>query len=232
MTDRPTKPDEAPAALPTGSTEEWGFRPPGEPLPDAAVLEPCGGFWVFGYGSLMWNPGFAAAARRPAVLPGYRRSFCLWSVHYRGTRERPGLVVALDEDPKAETRGVAFWVEAAAAPATRAYLAERELISGSYFETVAPMRLLSPDGAAPAEEARTLTYVIDRGHEQYAGDLTLEQQAAVIAESVGPLGPNDEYLHNTVAQLKAEGLSDAELGDLGVLEALVRARRAERLKPS
>lgn len=179
----------------------------------AAALED-GGFWVFGYGSLIWNPGFPARARRLARLPGYARRFCMTSIHYRGTPERPGLVLALDAAP-AETHGVAFRVAPEHADETREYLAERELVSSAYREVVA--EILIGEEAAPA-----LTYVVDRTHTQYAEGLTLETQALVIARSVGPKGPNAEYLFNTVERLRAEGLSDAELGDLAELEDRVR----------
>jgi len=89
------------------------------------------GFWVFGYGSLMWNPGFAFAERVPATLLGYARSFCMWSIHHRGTPEEPGLVLALDLEDRASCRGLAFHVSRDHAAATLAYLRERELVSSA-----------------------------------------------------------------------------------------------------
>lgn len=199
----------------------------GAPLPDAEVLGPDGGFWVFAYGSLLWNPGFAFVEKRPAVLPGYRRSFCLWSVHYRGTPERPGLVVALDEDAAASTTGVAYRVGPEAAAETRAYLIRRELLSASYHERVVPLRAKPGLRAAPMGGPGSLsavTYVIDRAHEQYAGRLSLDEQAQIIAESCGPAGANCEYLFNTVSHLREIGLTDEEIGDLATLDDAVRRR--------
>ena len=91
-------------------------------------------FWVFGYGSLLWKTGFEYAERRLATLTGFRRSFCMASVHYRGTPENPGLVLALDPNPSASCHGVGFRVEEPIADATLAYLRERELVPSAYIE--------------------------------------------------------------------------------------------------
>lgn len=192
-------------------------------LPDEAVFEPDGGFWVFGYGSLMWNPGFEFAERREALLPDYHRSFCLWSVRYRGTPARPGLVVALAEAAGEATRGVAYRVAPEHAATARAYLLKREMVSNAYREKRLSLRLL----CGRAEEREALAYVIDPRHAQYAGGLSLRQQAAVIAASEGPMGPNCDYLFNTVAHLRTMGLTDAELGDLAPLEAEVKRLLSE-----
>ena len=173
------------------------------------------GFWVFGYGSLIWKPGFAFVERRRARLPGFRRAFCMASVHYRGTPEAPGLVLALDADTGAECGGVAYRVAAEAGEATLAYLRERELVSYAYREERHPVTV---EGGA---EVEAVCYVIDRAHPQYRGGLGLEDQAAVIARAVGPMGPNAEYLANTVEGLAALGIVDPELDRL---HALVRAR--------
>lgn len=174
-----------------------------------------GGFWIFGYGSLIWKPGFAFAERRRARLAGFRRAFCMASMHYRGTPEAPGLVLALDAEPGANCGGVAYRVDAAAAAATLGYLRERELVSYAYREERHPVAV---EGGA---EVEALCYVIDRDHAQYRGGLSLEAQAEVIARAVGPMGPNAEYLDNTVAGLAALGIVDPELERL---QALVRAR--------
>ena len=175
-----------------------------------------GDLWVFGYGSLIWNPGFDFSERRRATLRGYHRSFCMTSLHYRGTPERPGLVLALDADPAGACEGVAYRVPATSADATIAYLRERELVSYAYLEARVPLTF--EDGTA----VEAVTYVIDRAHAPYRGDLGLEQQAEVIAAAVGPRGPNAEYLHNTIEGLEELGLHDA---DLFHLAGLVDARR-------
>ncbi|PWE28646.1 gamma-glutamylcyclotransferase [Pararhodobacter marinus] len=161
--------------------------------------------WVFGYGSLVWNPGFAWTARQLAVLPGFRRSFCMLSIHHRGTVEKPGLVLALDAAEGASCNGVAFEIAPQIADETLEYLRARELISAAYLEQVHPLRL--DDG----REVEAVVYVIDRHHEQYRGDLTLEEQAQRIAGATGGRGPNCEYLYQTAAHLAALGLPDDEL---------------------
>lgn len=180
-------------------------------------------FWVFGYGSLMWNPGFAYLDRRQALISGYARRFCLWSVRYRGTPAAPGLVLGLTADAGAATQGVAFAVGQDQAEAVLAYLRDREMVTDAYREAREPVRFLCrPE--SPLRGAETVTYVIDASHAQFAGDLTLDEQAAIIARSAGPSGPNAEYLFNTVAALRQEGVADAELE---ALEDLVRGRMAE-----
>ncbi len=161
--------------------------------------------WVFGYGSLVWNPGFAWSSRQIARLAGYRRSFCMLSIHHRGTEELPGLVLALDAAEGAECTGIAFEIPAEIADETLEYLRARELISAAYLEQVAPLTL--QDGRA----VEAVVYVIDRAHGQYRGDLTLEDQAQRIARATGGRGPNCEYLHQTAAHLAALGLPDPEL---------------------
>lgn len=161
--------------------------------------------WVFGYGSLMWNPGFAFSERRVARLDGYHRSFCMWSVHYRGTPAQPGLVLALDASQGASCHGLGFRVTDGAEAETLAYLRERELVSSAYLEAQLPITL--NDGA----QVQATTYVVDPHHTQYCGDLSLEDQADVIARAHGERGPNTEYLHNTVEHLSELGIDDPDL---------------------
>lgn len=177
-----------------------------------------GDLWVFGYGSLLWNPGFPVAERRVARLRGWHRSFCMSSIHHRGTVDDPGLVLALDRADGAHCDGVAFRVAAPDAAATLVYLRERELISSAYVETTQSVEF--HDGGT---QDGVLTYVINRDHEQYLGDLSLEQQAHIIAHAVGGRGPNDEYLANTAAHLSEMGLADADLDWLVARVARLKA---------
>ena len=169
--------------------------------------------WVFGYGSLIWDPGFAVAERRVARVHGWHRSFCMRSIHYRGTAEAPGLVLALDAAPGAHCDGVAFRVPKGAEGATRAYLYEREMISDAYLEAQLPCALL--DGAT----VQAAAYVINQQNTQYCGRLSPEEQAAIIAASTGVRGPNRDYLYATVCHLAELGIGDA---DLAALAARVR----------
>lgn len=161
--------------------------------------------WVFGYGSLLWNPGFDVARSEVALLPDYHRSFCMRSIHHRGTEEEPGLVLALDALPGARCNGLALAVAEGQEDRTLDYLRERELISSAYLEKLLDVRL--HDGTA----VQAVTYVIDPDHDQYCGGLELEEQAHIIARAVGGRGPNTEYLYNTASHLAGIGLNDPDL---------------------
>ncbi|WP_372573849.1 gamma-glutamylcyclotransferase [Ruegeria jejuensis] len=173
--------------------------------------------WVFGYGSLLWNPGFPVARSEVATLHGYARSFCMSSIHHRGTEEKPGLVLALDEVDGSHCRGLALSVQAGHEDRTLAELRERELISSAYLE-----RMLEVD-LEGGERVTAVTYVIDPHHVQYCGGLALEDQARIIANAVGGRGPNTDYLYNTAEHLAEIGLNDP---DLDWLTTRVRALTA------
>ncbi|WP_299024914.1 gamma-glutamylcyclotransferase [uncultured Sulfitobacter sp.] len=161
--------------------------------------------WVFGYGSLLWNPGFEVAESVIATLPDYARSFCMRSIHHRGTVDDPGLVLALDQQAGEACEGVALRVVADQEEETLAYLRARELISSAYMEKELAVQL---------QDGRTVTalvYVIDEDHDQYCGGLPLEEQAQIIAHAVGGRGPNTEYLYNTAEHLTSVGLHDPAL---------------------
>jgi len=161
--------------------------------------------WVFGYGSLIWNPGFEVEERVIASLPGYHRSFCMRSVHHRGTEENPGLVLALDEAHQARCHGVALSAPAHRRDEVLAYLRARELVSSAYVEKTLTVELT--DGRT----VEAVTYVVDPDHVQYCGGLDLEEQAQIIARAVGGRGPNTEYLFNTTVHLTELGIRDQEL---------------------
>ncbi len=155
--------------------------------------------WVFGYGSLMWRPGFVYEEVRRATLVGYRRCFCIYSTHHRGSSERPGLVLGLDRG--GACHGMAFRVAAERRCEVLAYLADREQINGVYRDTLAPVTL---DGE-PRREVPALAYIVERRHPSYTGRLTLADQACLIRAARGISGPNLDYLINTqvhLAQLK------------------------------
>lgn len=158
--------------------------------------------WVFGYGSLLWNPGFAVAEQVQARLGGFHRSFCMRSIHHRGTEADPGLVLALDAVAGGHCDGVAFRARDAAP--TLEYLRERELVSAAYLEEWHEVQL--QDG----RRVEAVCYVIDRDHVQYC-QIDLEEQARIIARAVGGRGPNTEYLWNTVTHIEDLGLPDPDL---------------------
>ena len=159
--------------------------------------------WVFGYGSLIWDPGFPVAERRIARLDGWHRSFCMRSIHHRGTVENPGLVLALDRQEGASCTGVAFRVQPGHEDATLFALRERELVSSAYLETTLPVT--TDSGALEA-----LAYVIDPNHVQYC-HLTHEEQAHIIAQARGGRGLNRDYLWSTAAHLADLGIADPDL---------------------
>ena len=162
-------------------------------------------FWVFGYGSLMWRPGFPHRERVPARLAGVHRSLCIYSWVHRGTEAQPGLVLGLDRG--GSCRGVAFHVDGGARDDVIGYLRERELVTAVYHEAWRPVRLLTPE--KPTVVA--LTYVADRAHAQYAGRLPREALLARVRDARGRSGDNASYVLNTAAHLKELGIADATL---------------------
>lgn len=161
--------------------------------------------WVFGYGSLMWNPGFDYEERVPGKLIGAHRSLCVKSVHWRGTPEKPGLVLGLDRGGACV--GVAFRIAAARVEATLAYLREREQVTNIYHEAV--RRVWLKDGSERAVPA--VVFLVDRGHAQYSGRLTAEERLHLIRQGHGIGGPNADYVLATARHLAELGIRDEEL---------------------
>lgn len=151
----------------------------------------------------MWRPGFPFAERRAATLYGRRRAFCIYSVHHRGTYERPGLVLGLA--PGGATRGAAYRVDEADWPATYAYLLDREQPTETYIEARRDVRL--SDG----RRVEALTFLSDVNHPQWAGALSLERQAELIVGATGLSGRNVDYLIDLVAHLREAGVRDAAM---------------------
>lgn len=159
-------------------------------------------FWVFGYGSLMWDPGFAFIESARAKIYGYHRSLCIISTHYRGTADNPGLVLGLDRG--GSCTGRAFRVAPKDLQATLAYLQQREQVTMVYREFYATIKLA--DGRA----LKGYTFVARHDHHQYV-HLSLEQQARMVASGVGSTGSAFDYLANTVAHLSEHGIHDTDL---------------------
>ena len=160
--------------------------------------------WVFGYGSLLWDPGFEPVETRKAVLKDYHRSFCMLSIHYRGTEEKPGLVLALDQADGGQCTGVAFRAADEDADAVLAMLRERELISYAYYED--NVTVTDESG----QDIDCVTYIINRDNDQYCHH-DLETQAQLITRSTGTRGPNRDYLYNTKARLDALNIRDKDM---------------------
>jgi cation transport protein ChaC len=170
-----------------------------------------GDLWVFGYGSLIWRPGFDFIERVPARLIGEHRALCVYSFVHRGTPEKPGLVLGLDRG--GACRGVAFRVAENHRAATVAYLRAREQVTSVYREVMRSVWL--------EDEARqrvsALAYVVDRGHVQYAGRLSLAEQLRHVQQGHGQSGANRDYVLSTVKAIEADGFRDAPLHQLALM---------------
>jgi cation transport protein ChaC len=172
-----------------------------ERTPDQAT----GDLWVFAYGSLMWRPGFSFAERVPARVIGAHRALCVLSHIHRGTPERPGLVLGLDRG--GTCRGIAYRIVESERAATIAYLREREQVTKVYRECLRSVWLLGE----PERQIEALCYVVDRGHPQYAGRMSLDEQLHHVRQGHGRAGPNRDYVVSTVKELEALGFRDAGL---------------------
>jgi cation transport protein ChaC len=164
-----------------------------------------GDLWVFGYGSLIWNPGFAFLEQVPARLIGEHRSLCIYSWVHRGTPERPGLVLGLDRGGACQ--GIAFRVARSARTETIDYLRRREQVTSVYREVKRSVWLHNQ----ATERVSAITYVADRGHDQYAGRLPLERQLELVRHGHGQSGANVDYVRATVKALEGHGIRDAAL---------------------
>jgi glutathione-specific gamma-glutamylcyclotransferase len=175
--------------------------------------------WVFGYGSLIWRPGFDFVERVPARLFGLHRALCVYSFVHRGTPERPGLVLGLDRG--GACRGLAYRVAAEKRAATVAYLRAREQVTNVYREAIRPVVL----AGEPERRVTALVYIVDRSHPQYAGRLDLDEQLHHIRQGHGQSGPNRDYVLSTVKALEALGYRDR---DLHLLEQRLKGVHASR----
>lgn len=166
-------------------------------------------FWVFGYGSLMWRPGFEYIERVPARLNGLHRALCVYSHVHRGTPDRPGLVLGLDRG--GACRGVAFRVEPDMRGDVVAYLRDREQVTMVYHEVTRPIEIL--DGTQRSSTA--LCYIVDRAHQQYAGKLPVAEQVELVSKGHGQSGPNIEYVLATLDHMDEIGIIDKRLAVIG-----------------
>lgn len=189
---------------------------------DVLAQAPPGDLWLFGYGSLLWKPAFEFVESRPATVLGWHRSFCIRVARFRGTRDLPGLMMALDRG--GQCRGMVFRVPADQAEATLHTLFRRELV-------------VKPPGTPPrwltavteAGPLWALGFVVDRRSPFYSGRLAPEQVAEVVARAAGHWGSCAEYLHNTVSHLEALGIRDRNLWRL---QALVAERITSSVGPT
>ena len=173
----------------------------------SAARPPARPGWVFGYGSLMWNPGFATPETQAARLQGWHRAFCIYSEHYRGTPHKPGLILGLL--PGGACRGLAHRLPADRYDEARRYLIVREIDNdGVYEEAVRRIHL------ADGRSVWSLVYLADRSHRQFAGKLSLRRSLRLVRQGRGATGSNVDYVKNTVAHLRELGLQDRALEEL------------------
>jgi cation transport protein ChaC len=170
-----------------------------------------GDLWVFGYGSLMWRPGFEFIEQVPARLIGEHRALCVYSFDHRGTPEQPGLVLGLDRG--GACRGIAFRVAAGRRSDTVKYLREREQTTNVYREVTRSVWLENE----ARQRVSALTFVVDRGHVQYAGRLSLPEQLRHVQQGHGRSGNNRDYVLSTVMSIEAQGFRDPALHQLARL---------------
>ncbi len=170
--------------------------------------------WVFGYGSLMWNPALDFAEAEPGRVHGYHRAFCLWTPFGRGSPEHPGLMLALL--PGGSCLGLALRIPAKRAIEETRILWRREMIADSYHARRVKVRLARG-------QVEAITFVANPGHPRYAGKVGEARQVEQIAFAEGRLGCCRDYLHNLKRTLDGFGVRD---GPMHRLYRGVEARRA------
>jgi len=170
-------------------------------------------WWVFAYGSLLWNPLFPFEDARLATLAGRHRRFCLWSLATRGTSTQPGLVLGLDRG--GSCHGVVYRLPERCARDELALLWRREMVLGAYVPQWVTVRC----GSSPLI---ALAFIVDRAHRQYTGKLTLGEQAEVLASAAGVFGSSSDYLERCRVALVTHGIVDPYLERLAALVAKKR----------
>jgi len=181
---------------------------------------PAGDLWVFGYGSLMWSPGFRHAERRAGLVRGYHRALCILSNRYRGTAEKPGLVMGLCRG--GSCWGMAFRVPAARVRRVLRALWRREMLNRVYVPTLVPVAV------GPRRRIRALAFVADTSHRQFVRELDLHGRARLVAQGIGQRGRCVDYIRNTLEHMLALGVNDPHLAR--VLEAALDLGARQRKK--
>lgn len=181
---------------------------------------PRGDLWIFGYGSLMWAPGFRCSAKAAAFARGYHRALCILSSRYRGTPEKPGLVMGL-------CRGGSCWGMAFRVPSARVHrvlrnLWEREMLNRVYKPTLIPVTV------APGRRVHALAFVADTSHRQFVKELDLHGRARLVAQGIGQRGRCVDYIRNTLEHMLELGVNDAHLAR--ILDAAMRLAGERRRK--
>jgi cation transport protein ChaC len=164
---------------------------------------PRGDLWIFGYGSLMWSPGFRASEKATAFAHGYHRALCILSSRYRGTPDKPGLVMGLCHG--GSCWGLAFRVPAARVRRVLQALWRREMLNRVYKPTLIPVTL------SPGRRIRALAFIADTSHRQFVKELDLHGRARLVAQGIGQRGRCVDYIRNTLEHMLTLGVNDAHL---------------------
>ena len=180
-------------------------------IPQLLENLPRGDLWIFGYGSLMWSPGFRARRKSVALARGYHRAMCILSHRYRGTPRKPGLVMGLCHG--GSCWGMAFQVPEARVRRVLAALWRREMLNKVYKPSLIPVTV------APGRRVRALAFVADPAHPQFVRELDLHGRARLVAQGIGQRGPCLDYIRNTLEHMLALGLDDPHLSR--VLDAAI-----------
>jgi len=164
---------------------------------------PAGDLWVFGYGSLMWSPGFSHSRSAMGRAHGYHRALCILSNRYRGTPQRPGLVVGLCRG--GSCWGMAFRIAADKVERALAVLWRREMRNNVYIPTMVWVAI------GRRRRVRALAFVADTAHRQFVRKLDLHGRARLVAQGIGQRGRCLDYIRNTLGHMAALGLRDPHL---------------------
>jgi glutathione-specific gamma-glutamylcyclotransferase len=165
--------------------------------------------WIFAYGSLMWRPGFDFERKTPARLAGYHRRLSVYSHHYRGSVERPGLVFGLDRG--GSCHGMAYQVPDDSWADVLEYVRKREMITGVYREVI--KNIFIPDRPSPV---LAVTYAVNRTHSQCAPQMSVPETMSYVNQGHGLAGSCADYVFNTLHYLRAMGIHDATLENLAL----------------
>lgn len=176
-------------------------RQPGEPV------------WLFGYGSLIWNPAFEFAECGIALIHGWHRRFCLWMVSGRGSPEVPGLMLALDRG--GSCRGIAYRLSEQQVENELILVWRREMLSGVYDARWV-------EAATAAGPVRAITFTANRAHDRFVA-LPEDRVATMVGQAEGALGSCREYLERTAGHLEALGFRDAALERIRARVGTLRA---------
>jgi cation transport protein ChaC len=175
---------------------------------------PRGDLWVFGYGSLMWSPGFRFSEQRTGLVRGYHRALCILSSRYRGTPEKPGLVMGLCRG--GSCWGIAFRIPEARVRRVLGALWKREMLNKVYVPTLVQVTV------GPRRRIRALAFVADTSHRQFVRELDLHGRARLVAQGIGQRGRCVDYIRNTLEHMLALGVNDPHLAR--ILDAALSLR--------